>query len=62
MDERSTPPGGRGELGRPTWSADSRSVAVGVLLPYSNRYREGLNQILVHRLRFARVDLVGDLP
>ena len=47
-DERSTPPGGRGELGRPTWRADSRAVAVGVLLPYSNRYREGLNQILVH--------------
>lgn len=35
------------ELGRPTWSADSRSVAVGSLFPYSDRYREGLNQLLV---------------
>jgi Tol biopolymer transport system component len=40
----------RGELGRPTWSADSRSVAVGALLPFSNRYREGLNQLLIDRL------------
>ena len=37
-----------GELGRPTWSADSTSIAVGSLFPYSTRYREGLNQILVY--------------
>ena len=37
-----------GELGRPTWSADSRSIAVGSLFPYSGRYREGLNQILLY--------------
>jgi Tol biopolymer transport system component/imidazolonepropionase-like amidohydrolase len=37
-----------GELGRPTWSSDSFSIAVGALLPYSNRYREGLNQILLY--------------
>ncbi len=36
-----------GELGRPTWSADSSSIAVGSLFPYSDRYREGLNQILL---------------
>jgi Tol biopolymer transport system component len=36
------------ELGRPTWSPDSRSVAVGSLFPYSDRYREGLNQLLIH--------------
>jgi Tol biopolymer transport system component/imidazolonepropionase-like amidohydrolase len=36
-----------GELGRPTWSADSTSIAVGALFPYSDRYREGLNQILL---------------
>jgi hypothetical protein len=36
-----------GELGRPTWSADSTSIAVGSLFSYSRRYREGLNQILV---------------
>jgi Tol biopolymer transport system component/imidazolonepropionase-like amidohydrolase len=37
-----------GELGRPTWSSDSFSIAVGALLPYSNRYREGLNQLLLY--------------
>jgi Tol biopolymer transport system component len=36
-----------GELGRPTWSADSKSILVGSLFPYSNRYREGLNQALL---------------
>src|SRR5262245_32784341 len=48
-----------GEIGRPTWSADNRSVAVGSLFPYSNRFREGLNQILLYTLspsgRFASV-------
>ena len=37
-----------GELGRPTWSADSSSIAVGSLFPYSDRYREGLNQIVLY--------------
>jgi Tol biopolymer transport system component/imidazolonepropionase-like amidohydrolase len=37
-----------GELGRPTWSADSNSIAVGSLFSYSSRYREGLNQILLY--------------
>jgi Tol biopolymer transport system component len=37
-----------GEIGRPTWSADSESIAVGALFPYSNRYREGVNQILLY--------------
>ena len=41
-------PGTPGELGRPTWSADSNSIAVGSLFPYSARYREGLNQILLY--------------
>jgi len=42
-------PGGvTGELGRPTWSADNRSVAVGALFPYSNRFREGVNQVLLY--------------
>jgi len=44
----SFPPSTLGELGRPTWSADSNSIAVGGLFPYSNRYREGLNQIVVY--------------
>lgn len=41
---------GPGELGHPTWSADNRSIAVGSLFPYSDRYREGLNQLLVYSL------------
>jgi Tol biopolymer transport system component/imidazolonepropionase-like amidohydrolase len=40
------------ELGRPTWSPDCKSVAVGALLPYSNRYREGLNQLLIYSFEF----------
>ena len=48
-----------GEIGRPTWSADNRSVAVGSLFPYSNRFREGLNQLLLYTLepsgRFSSV-------
>jgi imidazolonepropionase-like amidohydrolase len=38
------------ELGRPTWSPDCRAVAVAGLFPYSDRYREGLNQLLLASL------------
>jgi Tol biopolymer transport system component/imidazolonepropionase-like amidohydrolase len=41
------------ELGRPTWAPDSRSIAVGVLFPFSDRYREGLNQLLIHSFEFS---------
>ena len=37
-----------GDLGRPTWAPGCRSVAVGALFPYSDRYREGLNQVLLY--------------
>ena len=40
------------ELGRPTWSGDSRSVAMGSLFPYSDRYREGLTQALLYNFEF----------
>jgi Tol biopolymer transport system component/imidazolonepropionase-like amidohydrolase len=46
IDPQPTP----GEIGRPTWSADNRSIAVGALFPYSDRFREGLNQLLVYSL------------
>jgi len=36
-----------GDIGRPTWSADNHVVAVGDLLPYSDRYAHGLNQLLL---------------
>jgi len=38
-----------GELGRPTWAPDQIGVAAGALFPYSIRFREGLNQLLLHR-------------
>ena len=44
---------GTQELGRPTWSPDSRSVAFGSLFRYSDRYREGLNQLLIHSFEFG---------
>jgi len=37
-----------GEIGRPTWSPNCRSVAVGALFPYSDRFREGLNGLLLY--------------
>ena len=61
-DPAPRPPTQRGELGRPTWSADSRSVAVGALFPFSNRYREGLNQLLIDRVDPAGWFVVVDLP
>ena len=48
-----------GELGRPTWSADSNSIAVGACFPYSTRYREGLNQILLYSSNTSGVVLVA---
>lgn len=52
-----------GELGPPTWSADNRTVAVSTLFPYSNRYRQGLNQLLLYALdpsgRFSSVVFPG---
>ena len=39
-----------GEIGRPTWAADHSAIAFGALFPYSNRFREGMNQLLLQRL------------
>ena len=38
------------EIGHPSWSSDCKSIAVGALFPYSDRFREGLNQLLVYAL------------
>ncbi|GLY93109.1 amidohydrolase [Actinoplanes sp. NBRC 103695] len=35
------------EPGRPTWSADGRTIALAAIVPYSARYREGLSKILL---------------
>jgi len=32
--------------GTPTWSADSKTVAIAMIAPYSKRFREGTNQVL----------------
>jgi Tol biopolymer transport system component len=37
------------EIGRPTWGPDQRVVGAGALLPFSRRFREGLNQLVLHR-------------
>ncbi|OLC40193.1 MAG: hypothetical protein AUH43_26925, partial [Acidobacteria bacterium 13_1_40CM_65_14] len=42
--------GGSNEIGRPSWAPDHRAVAFGALFPYSNRFREGLNQLLLEHL------------
>jgi len=45
----------RAEIGRPTWSADNHVIAAGDLFAYSNRYREGLNQLVIHAVDPAGV-------
>src|SRR2546423_5899276 len=35
------------EVGRPTWGPGCAAIAVSALFPYSDRYREGLTQLLV---------------
>jgi Tol biopolymer transport system component/imidazolonepropionase-like amidohydrolase len=37
-----------GEIGRPTWAPNCKAVAVGALFPYSDRFREGLNGLLIY--------------
>jgi len=39
-----------GTLGRPTWSADNHTIAVGSLFSFSDRFADGLNQLLLVRL------------
>jgi len=40
----------RGALGAPTWSSDNHTVAAGGLFPFSDRFVDGLNQLLLFRL------------
>src|SRR5262252_1717465 len=41
------------EFGRPTWGPSCRAIAQSALFPYSDRYREGLNQLLVWSTDFS---------
>jgi Tol biopolymer transport system component len=36
-----------GQPGRPSWSADSKRIALSLSLPYSKSFREGTNQVFV---------------
>ena len=42
--------GGLNDPGRPTWSPDGRRLAVSALRPYSGRFREGVNGVLLMSL------------
>lgn len=48
--------------GAPTWSPDGSRIAVSALEPYSSRYREGTNQILVVPLDAGEPYRVDPLP
>src|SRR5439155_628349 len=42
------------DSGRPTWGPDGRVFATGQLFHYSDRYREGTNQIVLHSIDSER--------
>src|SRR5581483_8648260 len=42
------------ESGRPTWGPDGRVFTTGELFHYSDRYREGTNQLLLHSIDSER--------
>ena len=48
--------------GRPTWSPDGRFIALAALKPYSKRYREGLNEILVIELATGAAAYTPPMP
>jgi Tol biopolymer transport system component/imidazolonepropionase-like amidohydrolase len=55
----SDPPASHGsaiaqESGRPTWGPDGRVFTTGELFHYSDRYREGTNQLLMHSIDSER--------
>jgi Tol biopolymer transport system component/imidazolonepropionase-like amidohydrolase len=48
--------------GRPTWSADGRTVALAAVKPYSRRFREGTSQILTVNLDSGTLTYTEPLP
>lgn len=50
------------EPGRPTWSADGRTIALAAIVPYSARYREGLSKILLVDVATGAGRYVDPLP
>ncbi|MEV7623618.1 amidohydrolase family protein [Actinoplanes sp. NPDC089786] len=50
------------EPGKPTWSADGRTIALAAIVPYSARYREGLSKILLVDVATGAGRYVDPLP
>ncbi|MFI1994040.1 amidohydrolase family protein [Actinoplanes sp. NPDC020271] len=50
------------EPGRPSWSADGRTIALAAIVPYSARYREGLSKILLVDTETGTGRYVDPLP
>ena len=50
------------EPGKPTWSADGRTIALAALKPFSARYREGLSQILLINRQTGAATYVEPIP
>ncbi|GAA2682052.1 MULTISPECIES: amidohydrolase family protein [Actinosynnema] len=48
--------------GRPTWSPDGRTLALAAVKPFSQRYREGTNQVLTVALDTGEVRYAEPLP
>ncbi|HVM69971.1 MAG TPA: amidohydrolase family protein, partial [Gaiellaceae bacterium] len=48
--------------GRPSWSADGRTVAFAALEPYSRRFREGTNRILTIDVATGRTRITEPAP
>ncbi|MEU4427799.1 amidohydrolase family protein [Actinoplanes sp. NPDC024001] len=50
------------EPGRPSWSADGRTIALAAVVPYSARFREGLSKILLVDVATGAGRYVDPLP
>jgi len=50
------------EPGKPTWSADGRTIALAAFKPYSAHYREGLSQILLINRATGAASYVDPVP
>lgn len=50
------------EPGRPSWSADGRTIALAAIKPYTTRYREGLSKILLVDVASGAGRYVDPLP
>jgi Tol biopolymer transport system component/imidazolonepropionase-like amidohydrolase len=49
-------------VGAPSWSPDSRTIALSTLKPYSTRFREGVNTVLFIDTKTGERQILGGLP